>query len=409
MAMKKLMTLAWIAICAMIVTPAHAQYDDDIYYSKKAAKASAYKGVETWETSANDDWDLDNYNRRSSGSSALSDESSHTSTSIGNDAVTYTSEPQVIHDTIYVVEQYYFSDRIRRFHNPVFGFHLYSPWYDVAFYDPFFWDYCYYDPWWYVNPSFGFGYGHWYPHWNFGYYAGWYGGWYAPYFHPQPHYFHPSYAHHCRPIPNRGSRLNNMGGRYNNNLPARSSGGSRSAVASNTDRSNHTSPSRVQSGGGSRSNSSTQIASSAGNRRATSSTVTNRVQNNSNFQTQNAQSTASRVQGTATTTNRNGSSSVDNSRARRQDNGVRQSSTGKTYSRPATSSESNTSNRVSTASRSNNNRSETQYNRSSSSRSSNSSNYSPSSSSSSRSSYSSGSRSGGSSSGGGSRSGGGRR
>jgi hypothetical protein len=48
---------------AMMTSPLKAQYDDDIYYSKSSAKKTAYQDTPTWETSANSDWNVDDYYR----------------------------------------------------------------------------------------------------------------------------------------------------------------------------------------------------------------------------------------------------------------------------------------------------------------------------------------------------------
>lgn len=216
------------AMALMITLPAATTtlaQDDDIYF-KKPTKKAIYQETEneTWSTDANDDWDLDSYNRRGTEldevvENDLADAAFYYEIPDGNGGVRkvaalsdslklagltdslkvmgkkdYTKDIAPIHDTIFIVEQYAYCDRIRRFYNPYFGYYRYSPWYDIAYYDPFFWDYCYYDPWWYVSPSFGFHYGSWYWGWDYGYYTGWYGGWYCPYYDPYPHYYYPIYG-----------------------------------------------------------------------------------------------------------------------------------------------------------------------------------------------------------------------
>ena len=53
-----------------------AQDDDDIYFSKKANKKAAHEALyaateaDSWETDANNDWNLDDYNRRGKESTA---------------------------------------------------------------------------------------------------------------------------------------------------------------------------------------------------------------------------------------------------------------------------------------------------------------------------------------------------
>jgi hypothetical protein len=416
--MKTLLLTALLATTALMATPVRAQYDDDIYYSKSSAKKAAYQETPTWETSANKDWDVDSYNRRTTDDNSSFHFEWPESSSNGT-GTTGTTVNAATPDTVYVVEQYYYTDRLSRFHNPLLSVHLNSPFFDVAFYDPFYWDYCYYDPWWYVTPSFGFRYGSWYVGWNPGYYSGWYGGWYAPYFHPQPHYFQPGLAAgghgFGRPLPNRGSRVNNLGGHYrptmdNRNFAGRGGAG-RNAVgrgeAAAPGRNNV--PGRTQSGvnpGRAAGNStaapsrtqgrvttarpSSINASSLGrvsNMRANGSTATSRTQNTS---------TTSRATGSYTPTTSRVHSSSDNSSARRTDNGVRQSSTGRSTVTRTTPSNSNTSS--SSSSRTSN---------VNSSRSSSTSNTTRSSSTTSSSSRSGGSSRG--SSGGGGRSGGGRR
>lgn len=383
--MKKMIFTAIISCMAMIATTARAQYDDDdIYYSKSNAKKAIYKDTETWQTSANDDWNIDNYNRRTGDGTEAESSPARSGTKVVSGSSfsfelpeTAAQPPvQVVHDTVYVVEQYHYSDRIRRFHNPYFSMHIYSPFYDVAFYDPFFWDYCYYDPWWYVTPSFGFHYGSWYGGWNFGYYSGWYGGWYAPYYHPMPHHFHPSVAHHWRPLPNRGGRINNAGGHYRNTPRGwrtgdRRGGSSRYASASrhgdrqnnrqaisaghrNDNRGDSDRATRVSRVGASRNAAATVSATrQTSNFRGQGTTVTRQPVNADRNGTATIQRqhtadrtngmTVSRTQvadrskalsGNATAVRSSDTRKItqnyDNSSARRSDNGVRQSATGKT-------------------------------------------------------------------------------
>lgn len=246
-----------------------AQDDDDIYFNKKANKKATQEAIYAateefeWQTDANNDWDLDDYNRRGK-------ETATTATAATTNVVSADTEPafyyeipdgnggttkvagnkkilersdldryKIINDTLVLVEQYRFSDYIRRFHNPFFSYYRYSPWYDVAFYDPFYWDYCFYDPWWYVTPSFGFHWGSWYGGWSFGYYTGWYGGWYSPYYRPMPHYYscwsdgyyhsHGHIAHH--------SVRNNFGGHFQSRGGWRGNGGSSRLASASMNRS----------------------------------------------------------------------------------------------------------------------------------------------------------------------------
>lgn len=448
--MKKMIFTAIISYMALIATTAKAQYDDDdIYYSKSNARKAIYKETETWQTSANDDWNVDDYNRRSGdGAEAASVVSGKGSKTVSGSSFSFElpgageeMPVQVVHDTVYVVEQYYYSDRIRRFHNPYFTRHIYSPFYDVAFYDPFFWDYCYYDPWWYVTPSFGFHYGSWYGGWNFGYYTGWYGGWYAPYYHPMPHYYHPSIAHHWRPLPNRGGRINNAGGHYRNTPRGWRAGdrnGDSSRYASNSRNGNRQNSRQQTSASGRDDNrragnnaqgvsrvgasrnaaTATPATRQASNFRGQTTTVTRQPVNadRSNTATNRQQDMVSRSSGATVSRTQvadrskamsenatavrsaetqKTARSYDNSSARRSDNGLRQSATGKTTVR-----QTPTQRQVATSRPAGNTTSTTRNanvsnsgNTSSSSRSYTPSNNSPSS----RSSYSSGSNSGSSS------------
>ena len=276
--MMKRFLFAALALAATIPTAftSQAQDDDDIYFSKKANKQAKYDAIyatavaDSWSTEANNDWDLDDYNRRGKETAAPSaneiafaedapfyyeviDEKGDTIKIPGNSKMLQDADLnkyKIKKDTVVLVEQYYFSDLIRRFHNPYFGYYRYSPWYDVAYYDPFYWDYCYYDPWWYVTPSFGFHWGNWYGGWSYGYYSGWYGGWYSPFYSPNPHYYHCNYYYHFGydgyyhapsygPLYNyasgsahRGSSRNNFGGHFAHRGGWKGDGGSSSRLAS---------------------------------------------------------------------------------------------------------------------------------------------------------------------------------
>lgn len=269
--MMKHLIISALAIFATLPAAVNvqAQDDDDIYFSKKANKKATHEAIYAateefeWQTDANNDWDLDDYNRR--GKATV-----ETTTATTTDVVSSDNEPafyyeipdgnggttkvpgnkkilkgsdvdkyKIINDTIVLVEQYRFSDYIRRFHNPFFSYYRYSPWYDVAFYDPFYWDYCYYDPWWYVTPSFGFHWGSWYGGWSFGYYTGWYGGWYSPFYHPLPHYYScwgGGYYHSHDYIVHHSIR-NNFGGHFHNRGGWRGNGGSSRLASASLNRS----------------------------------------------------------------------------------------------------------------------------------------------------------------------------
>lgn len=437
--MKKMILAALaMAVSLPAATFTYAQYDDDIYFSSSSAER--YEPVretvmEEWSTNANNDWDIDSYNRRSADVAlySASTDDTYTQSVTSNRHQNFqfgteqaSADDNIIHDTVYVVENYYYTDRIRRFHNPWCSYHIWNPYWDVAYWDPFYWDYCYWDPWWYVSPSFGFHYGSWYWGWNYGYYTGWYGGWYSPFYRPFPHYYGPYYggSHHgWHSLPNQGPRTNNMGGSYarNNRNGAR-----------RPDNRHYTADARrsgIEGGGASYSTrgasanrnsnmrmSNDQISRNAGtrsdSRNLTTGGTTVRSNRGENY-TRSAATVANRAQ-------------ANNSNARRQANGVRQNSSGRTYrSTERAASSSNSFNR-SSATRSSSYRSGSSrsYNNSSSysnsSSSSSTRSYTPSNSSSSsggsysgsRSSGSSGSfggRSGGSSGSFGGRSGGGRR
>ncbi len=266
--MMKRFIFAALTLAATLPAAINVQaQDDDIYFSKKADKKAKKEAIyaenvaDEWSTNANNDWNLDDYNRRGKETSAamsdvvefseeapfyynIIDEKGDTIKVPGNKNILKGADAngfKVIRDTVVLVEQYHFTDLIRRFHNPFFGYYRYSPWYDVAYYDPFYWDYCYYDPWWYVTPSFGFHWGNWYGGWSFGYYSGWYGGWYSPFYSPNPHYHDFCYydGYYSGPVYNyatgsshRGSSRNNFGGHFAHRGGWRGDGGSSSRLAS---------------------------------------------------------------------------------------------------------------------------------------------------------------------------------
>ena len=149
----KRMILAALAVAVTLPAAISVQaQDDDIYYSRKNSRKAAYAATAdyVWDTNANSDWDVDAYNRR--GNSELG-----TNTVSGNSQLTWDVESgtmksnapatdgvniKTVYDTIpvYVVEQYAYSDLIRRFYNPFFCHHVWNPFYDIAYNDPFFWD-----------------------------------------------------------------------------------------------------------------------------------------------------------------------------------------------------------------------------------------------------------------------------
>ena len=321
-----------------------------------------------WSTDANDDWNLDDYNRRGNEldkavETDLADASHYLEIPDGNGGTTRIPAVkdstmhmydfgQAIHDTVYVIEQYQFCDRIRRFHNPYFGYYRYSPWYDVAYYDPFYWDYCYYDPWWYVTPSFGFHYGSWYWGWDYGYYTGWYGGWYCPYYHPYPHYYYPSYSYgggggyyagggirrgNGRRDGFYGSR-NNSGGHFASRGGWRGDGGKTRATAAGTNRSYRNgnggttllagSTVRGRNTSGGRATHSNMRINDAQMEQLDRSTFTDRGHRASTTATTQDGGRTMRAGTGATATHR--TASADNSTSRRISAGVRQSDRGAT-------------------------------------------------------------------------------
>ena len=291
--MKKMIFAGMAAAIGLCFVP-NAQAQDDIYYSPKNSKKAVYAETasDNWSTSANDDWDVDTYNRRGpSANDTYPTSSGSTELTIPASALDATpsainqTEVQYVHDTLYIVDAYSFSSRIRRFHNPRFAFYAYSPWYDVAYYDPFYWDYCYWDPWWYMTPSFGFHFGSWWGGWDYGYYSGWYGGWYAPYFRPHHHYhsnvwaYHSPYRHHHEHHyghSHHGVR-NNFGGNFSNRRAAERRNGTMSA---NRNRSYH------PSGAGATRN-VTNRGTSASTRSAVHSGMTGTTRNASGAATRN--------------------------------------------------------------------------------------------------------------------------
>ena len=427
--MMKRFLIAAIALATTLPAAVNVQaQDDDIYFSKKAHKKATTDAVyaetasDEWSTDANNDWDLDAYNRRGNTPDSASTDSlaepafyyeiadgkGNITKVPGNDKMLKNSDLDVYkvkNDTVILVEQYYYSDLIRRFHNPFFGYYRYSPWYDVAYYDPFYWDYCYYDPWWYVTPSFGFHWGSWYGGWSFGYYSGWYGGWYSPYYCPMPHYFHynhPIYVMNGNYVgSHRGSSRNNFGGHFAHRGGWRGDGGNSRLTSASSNRSyraaNGARTSRIGESGiatngptlrgrnainGRIANSNMRSSSRIGNTRTSDGSVSRG--NN-----------GTRYSGSTATGSRRASRN-DNSSYRRADAGMRQRDNGSTAIRNDNSSRSY----------SYDNHNSSRYDSSNSSRQSSSPSYNTRSSSSG--SYSGGHSSGGGYSGGGSHSGGGR-
>ena len=363
-----------------------AQDDDDIYFNKKANKKATQEAIYAateefeWQTDANNDWDLDDYNRRGKETAAtataattnvvsddtepafyyeIPDGNGGTTKVAGNKKILKGSDVdkyKIINDTIVLVEQYRFSDYIRRFHNPFFGYYRYSPWYDVAFYDPFYWDYCYYDPWWYVTPSFGFHWGSWYGGWSFGYYTGWYGGWYSPYYRPMPHYYScwHDVHHHSHGYISHHSVRNNFGGNFHNRGGWRGNGGNsrlasagmnRSYRAANGAHIGRSSNGNYTSGPTLRGRNTTNGRIANSNMRSTNREIRNREINaNGALGSRNNGRISTGERGT-NTYSRESARSLNNSNHRRADAGVMQRDNGsrRSASRSESSSRSNRS------------------------------------------------------------------
>ncbi len=330
------MILAALAVIVTLPAAITTVAQDDVYYSRRNSRNQAYEATaaDNWSTRANDDWDVDAYNRRSS--SAATEATSTPEFTFDNDKLVLSTGKTTVPDTVYVVEQYYNSNRIRRFHNPHFTWWMWDPWYDVAYWDPYFWDYCYWDPWWYVTPAFGFHWGNWWYGWNHGYYTGWYGGWYSPFYDPFPH--------HCGPHWVGGGWLyrNNMGGHYaHNGFNGRSGFHSGRATASRG------SGVHSQPGMASRDNFSLRHSNMRGNLRSGNRPRSAGGGGGGIATRGTGRSTTSSQRGTVGTAGRDSrgsisrsgntsgmrSRSLDNSGARRSANGVRQSGDGRTVTR----------------------------------------------------------------------------
>ena len=363
--MMKRFLIAAIALATTLPAAFNLQaQDDDIYFSKKAHKKATKDAVyaetaaDEWATNANDDWDLDAYNRRGNVADSIpadsiaeepafyyeiKDSKGNISKVPGNKKILKDSDLDVYkvkNDTMVLVEQYHFSDLIRRFHNPFFGYWSYSPWYDVAYYDPFYWDYCYYDPWWYMTPSFGFHWGGWYGGWDFGYYSGWYGGWYSPYYHPMPHYHNiiyvdgPVYVYGGGSYvgSHRGSSRNNFGGHFAHRGGWRGDGGSNRMASASSNRSYRAANGArtTRSYNGITTNGPSLRGRNTSNGRIAHSTM----RSNSGIRSVNGNNNTTRNYGTSTSRgNRTSAGSNDNSTLRRIASGVRQADNGATINR----------------------------------------------------------------------------
>lgn len=371
--MMKRYLIAALALATTLPAAVNVQaQDDDIYFSKKAHKKATTDAVyaetaaDEWSTDANNDWDLDAYNRR--GSEALIEDTTlletpakeeklfsfevvdknGKSTKLFTDKDTFKGADIEVYkvkgDTLFLYEQYYYTDLIRRFYNPYFGYYRYCPWYDVAYYDPFYWDYCYYDPWWYISPSFGFRWGNWFGAWNFGYYTGWYGGWYSPYYTPMPHYFNcywdgPYYyvsSGNSYASQHRGANRNNFGGHFAHRGGWRGDGGNNRMASASSNRSYRAdNGARISRTGanGLVSNGPSLRGRNTTNGRIANSTMRSVGSNNGLRTLSSAGSTGSNRTGNIRTRNFNGntrgnSDFGNNSDSRREAVGMRQSSNG---------------------------------------------------------------------------------
>lgn len=181
---------AFLVTCMLSMTSVFAQYDDDIYFSPSAEKKAQEAALKanSWSTNANDDWDVDGYNRRYTSSSTGATSASRGMSGKPSSGSELTSLGASDRDTVYIIKNnYYFSyaDLLYRFHC---GFYRPSWYWHTAWGwgDPFFWDRWYNDPF-YWDSYYAWGWG-----WNWGW-SGGYVAWYRPSLHyhvgwrPAPH------------------------------------------------------------------------------------------------------------------------------------------------------------------------------------------------------------------------------
>ena len=157
--MKKMIITA-IALVLSVSTASLTFAQDDIYYSKSSKKVStkaiyAETSGDVWSSDINDDWDIDAYNRRGTAMETATASNTSAITEIKADDITKLStQPQVVHDTVILnvteinIDPFYWSSRIHRFHNRLFSYYAYSPYYfgPAAYYDPwYYWDWAFYD------------------------------------------------------------------------------------------------------------------------------------------------------------------------------------------------------------------------------------------------------------------------
>jgi len=259
--MKKMILLA-LAFAISIPTALFAQ--DDIYQTKakKVSKKSLYADAasDVWSTNANDDWDVDAYNRRGKIDTSTLDKDGYAASSQKTKVIIEDDDKTVHNDTVIEIitldafAPYTWSYRIRRFHNIVFNV-IVDPWYNGFNYwgwNPWYgtWNYAYYDP--FYNP---WAWSGWHGYWDPWYYS-WGPSWYYdPFYHSHfnvvpPHHGH--FAHnrpssHRHPEHNRVGRDNFVGGHSNGSM---ASTRSRNRGGEYATRSNGTHRSSVTRGGG---------------------------------------------------------------------------------------------------------------------------------------------------------------
>ena len=361
--MKKMIITA-IALVLSVSTASLTFAQDDIYYSKSSKKVStkaiyAETSGDVWSSDINDDWDIDAYNRRGTAMETATASNTSAITEIKADDITKLStQPQVVHDTVILnvteinIDPFYWSSRIHRFHNRLFSYYAYSPYYfgPAAYYDPwYYWDWAFYDPWyWDMSWSWSWGWGGFYWGHPWGYYSWWHPHYYAP-------CYHWSYAHHHNHhIHNgghyRGHHFDRLPNRNNGHLASGSvSGMTRSrnrAAVGNTRVGGYASPSA------SRADSRNNFSLRGGSNRANASGRDNRNGVSSYSRPTRSGSSATRSNGTGSSYNSN-RSSLNTSRQNGTVRANRESrSTTRTQSSNSNYSSGNSSNRSSSSSRS---------------------------------------------------------
>lgn len=210
--------LAAVAIVAMPMTAVAQDFEDDIYYNPskdkttKTKKTTApvkyvptpdYPAADTYTFSGTSTRDVDEYNRRY--------------TTVATDTMAL--------DSAYVTDNFAYTRRIERFHNPdvvtasgdeqlmdyyysqpaetssvniylntnpyigwgYYNYYPYSTYYGYPYYGYPYYSYSYYRPWWSWS----------YDPWYWGYDPYWYGGWGYPYWSwsaPRPPHYHPGHG-----------------------------------------------------------------------------------------------------------------------------------------------------------------------------------------------------------------------